>query len=192
MPDMSEGQLNRVNRAARDPVTGKSVTVPGDMTYREWYEKYVKGKNGVANSGESGIINQTSKRDGVQDVRQVCRLDPELYHCVTSDIATDEVVITEKQIEHIKERHPDDYEICEKWAGTIIRDPDYIIKSEKPSTAIVLRQIEENGKKYRLVLRLKTSKDPEDYKNSIITFQKVKEKEWKRLLRNKEILYKRE
>ncbi|MCD8052173.1 MAG: hypothetical protein LUE89_10940 [Clostridiales bacterium] len=125
-------------------------------------------------------------------MRQVCRLDPELYQCVTTDIATDEVVITEKQIEHIKERHPDDYEICERWAAAIIHDPDYIIRSEKPNTAIVLRQIEENGKNHRLILRLKTSKDPENYKNSIITFQKVKEKEWRRLLRNKETLYKRE
>lgn len=166
--------------------------MPGNMTCREWYEQYVEGQNGVANSGKSGIINPASKRDGVQDVRQVCKLDPKLYHCVTNDIATDEVVITEKQIEHIKERHPNDYEICEKWAGAIIQEPDYIIKSERPSTAIVLRQIEENGKQYRLVLRLKTSKDPEDYKNSIITFQKVKEKEWRRLLRNKKILYKRE
>ncbi|MCD8142312.1 MAG: minor capsid protein [Clostridiales bacterium] len=43
MCDMSRTQLNRVNRAARDPVTGKSVTIPGYMTYKEWYEKYVSG-----------------------------------------------------------------------------------------------------------------------------------------------------
>ncbi len=43
MCDMSRAQLNRVNRAARDPVTGKSVTIPGYMTYKEWYEKYVSG-----------------------------------------------------------------------------------------------------------------------------------------------------
>ncbi len=59
MCDMSRGQLCRVNRAARDPVTGKSVTIPGYMTYKEWYEKYVSGDNsgkGVANVGDSGII----------------------------------------------------------------------------------------------------------------------------------------
>ncbi|MCD8340641.1 MAG: minor capsid protein [Clostridiales bacterium] len=192
MCDMSRAQLNRVNRAARDPVTGKSVTIPGYMTYREWYAKYVEGQNEVEKSGKDGIINQAPKRDGVQSVRQVCKLDPKLYQCVTDDIASDEVVITERQIEHIKERHPGDYEICEKWAETIICDPDYIIRSEKPNTAVVLRQVEENEKQYRLVLRLKTSEDPVNYKNSIITFQKVKEKEWRRLLKNKETLYKRE
>ena len=43
-----------------------------------------------------------------------------------------------------------------------------------------------------MVLRLITSKDNLDYKNSIITFMKIDEKEWNRLLRNKKILYKRE
>ncbi|MCD7928069.1 MAG: minor capsid protein, partial [Oscillospiraceae bacterium] len=35
--------LSKIKRAARNPVTGKSVQVPGDMTYREWYEQYVSG-----------------------------------------------------------------------------------------------------------------------------------------------------
>lgn len=43
-----------------------------------------------------------------------------------------------------------------------------------------------------MVLRLITSKDNLDYKNSIITFMKIDDKEWNRLLRNKKILYKRE
>lgn len=32
----------RMQRAARDPKTGKSIRVPADMTYKEWYDKYVK------------------------------------------------------------------------------------------------------------------------------------------------------
>lgn len=43
-----------------------------------------------------------------------------------------------------------------------------------------------------MVLRLITSKDNLDYKNSISTFMKIDDKEWNRLLRNKKILYKRE
>lgn len=34
-------------RWARDPVTGKSMTVPADMTYSQWHEKYVEKKGGV-------------------------------------------------------------------------------------------------------------------------------------------------
>ena len=32
-------------RWARDPVTGQSMTVPADMTYSQWYEKYVKKRD---------------------------------------------------------------------------------------------------------------------------------------------------
>ncbi|ABX43326.1 polymorphic toxin type 50 domain-containing protein [Lachnoclostridium phytofermentans] len=37
--EFTEGE----ERAARDPVTGKTHNVPADMTYKEWHEKYVKG-----------------------------------------------------------------------------------------------------------------------------------------------------
>lgn len=50
----------------------------------------------------------------------------------------------------------------------------------------------ENGEVFKTVLRLVTSKDNPNYKNSIITFMKIDKKEWNRLLRNKTILYKKE
>ena len=44
----------------------------------------------------------------------------------------------------------------------------------------------------KIVLRLITVVDNPKFKNSIITFMRINEKEWERLLRNKQILYKRE
>ena len=41
MPDMSEQVIAKIKRAARDPVTGKSITVPGNMTYAEWRKQFV-------------------------------------------------------------------------------------------------------------------------------------------------------
>ena len=41
-------------RWARDPVTGQSMTVPADMTYAQWYEKYVE-KNGGVIRGARGV-----------------------------------------------------------------------------------------------------------------------------------------
>lgn len=56
-----------------------------------------------------GIIKCNNKRMAVINVH-ICRLDIAKYKCVTPDIITDEVIITDKQIEHIKERHPHDFE----------------------------------------------------------------------------------
>ena len=42
---MERPDLQRMLRAI-DPVTGERILVPGDMTHAEWYEKFVKGKEG--------------------------------------------------------------------------------------------------------------------------------------------------
>lgn len=34
--------LKGIKRRAKDPKTGKTYLIPGDMNYKEWYEKYVK------------------------------------------------------------------------------------------------------------------------------------------------------
>jgi len=52
---LSPELMKKLERRARDPVTGELRTVPGDMTYREWYGKYVEGGE-LTGGGESGII----------------------------------------------------------------------------------------------------------------------------------------
>lgn len=120
------------------------------------------------------------------------RIDKKIYKCVTEDIRTDEVIITDTQIQHIKDRHPNDYENYFKYAEKIIKEPDYILEANKPNTAFLLKHIEDNGKSYEMIMRLQTSVDPQEYKNSIITFLKVEEKRYNRYLRTKKILYKSE
>ena len=121
----------------------------------------------------------------------VCKLNKDLYRVVTNDIASDDVIITDEQIQHIKERHPDDFECFASFFSEMISDPDYIIEANKPNTALLLKEVELDGRKLKLILRLKTSLDPDDYKNSIITFQHIRDKEWRRVIRNMKILYKK-
>ena len=128
----------------------------------------------------------------VTDVRSVGRINREIYKCVTPDIVTDEVVITDKQIEHIIERHPQVFERYHEYFREIIETPDFIVESAKPNTAVVMKELTNNGgEKFKTILRLVTSTDDPAFKNSIITFMQIRTKEWNRLLRNKKILYKR-
>ena len=91
------------------------------------------------------------------------------------------------------ERHPNDYEQYYAYLKTVVEDPDYIIEANKSNTALILKEIiESDERQFKTILRLKTSKDNKNFKNSIITFMKINEKEWSRLIRNKRILYKRE
>lgn len=128
----------------------------------------------------------------VSGMEKVCDLDIEKYRCVSPDIRTSEVIITDERIKHIQERHPEDYERFRSYIPKIIAEPDYIIAANKEDTAVILKEITENVEKFKLILRLKTPRDPENYKNSIISFWKVGETTWKKTIKNKKILYKSE
>ena len=146
-------------------------------------------------SNDSGIVKAKDSNNDemvVDDVHKIGKINIDIYKCVTEDITTDEVIITEKQIQHIKERHPNDYEMYFNYAKEIVENPDYVLQANKPYTAFILKHIVENGKNYQIILRLKTSDDPNEYKNSIITFLKVSDKRYNRYLRTKKILYKAE
>ena len=121
----------------------------------------------------------------------VCKLDKNFYRNVAEDITSDEVIITDEQIKHIKERHAGDFEAYSEFFPTMINDPDYIIEANKPNTAIILKEVELDGRKLKLILRLKTSSDPADYKNSIITFQHISGKRYSRYINNAKILYRK-
>ena len=121
----------------------------------------------------------------------VCRIDIKKYRCVAPTIATDEVIITHERVEHIKERHPNDYNRFVKYLPDIITDPDYIIASDKPSTAVLLKEVSVGGEMFKLILRLKVESDPVDYKNSILSFWKIGDSTWRKTVKNKKILYKK-
>ena len=197
------GQIGQ--RAARDAETGKTYYVPDDLKYADWKAAFVDGnknkveprlnsKLGLKNLQERDKIKpDTIKGAGeVEKIHLVCRLDKKLYSIITPDITTDEVIITDTQIAHIRERHPEDYERFVKYGASVIEKPDYILEANKPFSGVLLKEIVESGEKLYLILRLKTSVEPDNFKNSVITFTKIKPKEWRRMLRNKKILYKME
>ena len=136
-------------------------------------------------------MKAASVKEGIQ-VHLIGKIDKEIYKCITDDIVTDEVIITDERILHIKERHPDDYERFCSYIPEIICHPDYIIEANKPNTAVIMKEIEEKHEKFKLVLRLKIESDPAEYKNSIMTFWHIGETTWRKALKNKKILYKHE
>lgn len=158
---------------------------------RKYQKKADQWKN-IEKGTKSDIISSSGTKE-VADVHVVGRIDRNIYKCITEDIVTDEVIITDERIGHIKERHPNDYERYYSYLKSIVENPDYIIEANKPNTALILREIKESEEKqFKTILWLMTSTDNPDFKNSIITFMKISEKEWSRLLRNKRILYKKE
>lgn len=146
----------------------------------------------VAKTKNDDIIKFDLNRTVANGVHIIGRIDREIYRCVTENIITDEVIITDERIQHIKLRHPNDFEKYCDYMNDIVTNPEYIIETNKPNTALILKSFFEGDEQFKTVLRLITSSENSKYKNSIITFMKINEKEWRRLLRNKKILYKSE
>lgn len=159
--------------------------------FEEFESKYLDATKSIEKSGANDTIKETNDK-GKSDVHTVGKIDRNIYKCITDNIVTDEVIITDERIKHIIERHPNDYERFYNYIQEIIRNPDFIIEANKPNTAVVLKEIEERGEKFKLVLRIKVQGDPEEYKNSIMTFWRIGETTWRKTLKNKKILYKRE
>lgn len=122
----------------------------------------------------------------------VGKLDKRLYSCISDDIATDEVIITDNQIEHIKVRHPEAYEKVIEVLQEAIKAPDYIIKDKHKDSGLVIKRVLRQGKYIQVVLRICTSKDLPEYRNSIISSWEISERRLQNYLRNKQILYKKE
>lgn len=159
-------------------------------TTEEW-DKLKKTRKSVAKDSGSGIINALSTKEDVQ-VHSVGRINRDIYKCITEDIVTDEVIITENQMQHILDRHPDAYAEIIDYLSDIIRDPDFIIEDKHDNTGLVIKRVKLEKEYAQMVLRICTSDDNPNYKNSVISCWEISEKRLQNYLRNKRILYKKE
>ena len=125
-------------------------------------------------------------------MQAIGKIDVEKYKCVTPDITSDEVIITDERIAHIQERHPGNYEIVRPFLQEAITDPDYILGDKRKNTGLILKRIDKNDLHLQIVLRVHTSNDLEGYKNSILSAWCIGENRWKNYINNKKILYKKE
>ena len=134
-------------------------------------------------------MNLNQKNSGIHSLG---KLNLEIYSCITTDFITDEVIITEEQLSHIREKHPEAYQDTLLYVKDVLDDPDYIFKDKKENSGIVVKKIINEEEHSLLVIKIITSKDNKDYKNSVITWWKITEKRLNNYIRNKNIIYKKE
>lgn len=68
--DIGNEELAQMQRRARDPVTGKTNTVPANTTYEQWYEKNVKGRP-EAELNEKMVKNRSADRRQLERYKEV-------------------------------------------------------------------------------------------------------------------------
>ena len=125
-------------------------------------------------------------------MQYIGKLNKKLYEqIINNKIVTDDIVFTDKQIEHVEEDHRERKGLYEKYKDKlldIINEPDYIFADNKPDTLCIAKKLDE-----RIWLVLKLNTNPyNDYKNSIISMQRLGDTKLKQYERTKKILYKKE
>lgn len=130
----------------------------------------------------------------VQAPPVIAKLDVQRYSCVAEHIRSSDVILTEKQKEHIIERRGKEfYDNYSPYFKEIIENPDYIFKDKKfENTAIASKTISLNSKNISVVVRIAVEGDEPWRKSSVITVMCENEKRYRQRVRNNIILYKRE
>lgn len=71
---IDEDELRNMKRRAYNPKTGRTETVPANMTYDQWYKKYVKG-NAQAEVEEKSVQNAASDKKQYERYREILGKD---------------------------------------------------------------------------------------------------------------------
>lgn len=71
---IDEDELRDMKRRAYNPKTGRTETVPANMTYDQWYKKYVKG-NAQAEAEEKSVQNAASDKKQYERYREILGKD---------------------------------------------------------------------------------------------------------------------
>lgn len=130
------------------------------------------------------------------NLHYIGKINTELYKEISQNIITDEVVLTDKQREHIEQWHPDILVKYEKYFTEIVEKPDFILKDKsRENTALLFKTIkltncsQEVKSSVNLVLRLAVEGDNINNKNSIITCIPIGENRLKSYKNNGKIIY---
>lgn len=146
-------------------------------------------RKSVDNVPRSGIIE--TRGDSVAELHKLGHLDTQPLEIEFRKLKTDEIIITNERIAHIKERHPEDYALFEKHGKSAVEHPDLIIKdSAHENTVFMVKRLEETN--LNVVVKLILENDEKDYKNSVMTFYRIRDKNLEKLKKKNKTIYKKE
>ena len=124
-------------------------------------------------------------------MKYIGKLDGEKLGKYKNKIVTQNVIITNERIEHIKKRHLNDYEKYINHISDIIKNPDYIlIDKDKIDTVMFLKRILDNTKNIIVIVKLNTEIEKIEMSNSILTFWQIRNVNYEKMIKNNIIVYK--
>lgn len=125
------------------------------------------------------------------EIRSLGEIDTSVLEKEFGKIQTKEIVVTNERISHIKERHPGDYELFEKYGSQSVKDPDLIIRDSKhEGTVFMVKKLPDTN--LNVVVRVVLEIDDGKLKNPVMTFYRIRPKNLEKLIVKNGLLYKKE
>ena len=140
-------------------------------------------KKDVEKKDNSDIINPSIAKAGsaVAVIRSLGNIKEDIIVKEFGKIQTDEIIVTEERENHIKERHPEDFELFKKYGDEAVTDPDYIIRDGKhEGTVFMVMKLPNTN--LNVVVRIALESDGSGLKNSVMTFYRIRERNLKKLI----------
>ena len=119
------------------------------------------------------------------------KINIEILKSEFGTLQTDEIIVTDERIGHIKKRHPEDYSLFTMYGASSVSDPDFVIKDEKnKGTVFMVKKLPDTN--LNVVVRVVLESDDMKLKNSVMTFYRLRDKNLKKLIDKNALLYKKE
>lgn len=173
---------------------GKQYYVPENMTYKEWEKTFVGGGNKQRLQGlvMDDIISSLNTEEGsaMAEILSLGVIDTSILKNEFGKIQTDEIIVTNERISHIKERHPQDFELFKLYGKQSIANPDMVIRDMKnDGTVFMIKKLPETN--LNVVVRVVLETDDSTLKNSVMTFYRIRERNLRKLIEKNKLLYKK-
>ena len=125
------------------------------------------------------------------EIRTLGKINITILEKEYGKIQTDEIIVTNERLNHIRERHPEDYSLFEEYGAESVTSPDLVVKDVKHiGTVFMVKRLPDTN--LNVVVRIALETDDSGLKNSVMTFYRIREKNLKKLIEKNGILYKKE
>lgn len=181
---------------------GNALMYPGDPSApasevcncRCYMRRVLPEEAGLYVGAKSSTISQDTYNAGSMLVEQIAKIDKNRVRKITESIDTERVVLLRERIEHIQQKHPGDYEAFGQYLQDVIQSPDFIMRDKKhPYTGIYVKYHHNADTGLRATIRYHVDGEIEGYANSVLTYQHIRDQEYRRLEKKEElIVYKAE
>ena len=125
------------------------------------------------------------------EIKQLGKINKIFLEQEFGQLQTDDVIVTNERLQHIKNKHPEDYNLFEQYGVACVSEPDFIIKDEKNiGTVFLIKKMPETN--LNIIIRLALNTDKTGIKNSVMTFYRLRNRNRNKLIAKNKLLYKKE